>query len=208
MQLNMTTRGLNKLYRDLGAYTKRERKALNTAIKVEGFRRLRQLREDIKAGHPGGKPYAAELSKIAGRTKTGRLRKNQAPLYRLARLLRYRVEYRNGDLQFAFGFLSRGRGGLGGRYKGLIKKHQEGIDVLYSGSRRDLGRRLARIGGKLKKKGDPDAKYFFLRKSTRRRGSIPLPARPMVEPYEKSHQADIIRSIRRNFLLKLGGQRI
>lgn len=204
--LKMTVRGVKNLHRDLGIETKRQKKALNVALKVEGFRLLRQLRDDIKQGKPGGHPYPAELSKLAGRTKTGRLRKNQMPLYRVARMLRYNAEYKNGDVKFSFGFTKSRFRPVSSTYKKMLIKHQEGLDVLYRGSRTDLGRRFARIGGKLKKKGDPDAKFFFLRKTTGRK--IDLPRRPIVDPFWDANRSEAITNIRRNFRLKLQGKRI
>lgn len=204
--LNVKVNGIKRLQQDLGAESKRQKKALATAIKVEGFRQLRVLRDEIRKGTPGGKAYAAELSKIAGRTKTGRLRKHQMPLYKLARLLRYNVTYNGGDIALAFGFVDSRARKLSGSWKQLVLKHQEGTDVLYSGSRTELGRRLARIGGRLKKKGDPDAKYFFLRKTTGRR--IDLPERPMIDPFWDAHQDEARTNIAKNFRLKLAGHRI
>lgn len=204
--LRMTVKGIRNLQRDLGAETKRQKQALNIALKIEGFRLLRELREEIKKGDPGGHPYAAQLSKLASRTKTGRLRKNQMPLYRVARMLRYNAEYKNGSIEFSFGFLDHGKRPISSTYKAMLQKHQEGIDVLYRGSRTELGIRFARIGGRLKKKGDPDAKYFFLRKTTGRK--IHLPRRQIVDPFWEEKKGGAIANIRKNFRLKLQGQRI
>ena len=204
MRLNYRVKGIRQLQKDLDAGTKEQKKALETAIKVEGMRQLKLLREQIRAGEPGAKPYADKLSAIASRTKTGRLRKNQAPLYRLARLLRYDVSYENGELSFRFGFVRRG-GTIGGSWKKLLKKHQAGVRVLYSGSRSELGRRLARIGGKLKKKGDPDARFFFLRSDT---GRAEIPARPIIAPFWDRYREDAMANIQENWARKLRGERI
>ena len=209
--LKMTVRGIEKLRKDLAIEGERNRKALDTAIKVEGYKRLRELRDDIKAGRSGGAAFAA-LSEIAKRTKTGRMKKNPVPLYRIARMLRYNVRYTTGltgigGISFSFGFISHGRRPIQSTYKQMLIKHDEGIDVLYSkDGRTALGRRLARIGGKLKKKGDPDAKYFFLRKTTGRR--IKLPSRQLTEPYWSANRESALASIRRNFRLKMQGKRI
>lgn len=204
--LKMTVRGSRKLYRDLKAENRRQQRALNLAIKVEGYRQLRQLREAIKSGRPNGLPYRWPLSHIARRTKTGLFKKNQIPLYRLARLLRYNAEYRNGEIHFSFGFMNTNRSALSGTWKDILIKHQEGVDVLYGGSRTELGIRFARIGARLKKKGDPDAKFFFLKKTTGRR--IKLPDRAIVPPYWQANRAEAIVNIRRNFAAKLAGRRI
>ena len=198
--------GIQELRRDLQAFDKRSKKALEIAIKVEAFRQLRELRAAMRKGAPSGMPYAKELSEIARRTKTGRLKKNQIPLYRLARLLRYNIKFRGGDIQMSFGFVSSKNRPLSGSWKKLVRKHAEGTDVLYSGSRTELGRRLARIGGKMKKRGDADAKFFFLRKTTGRR--IDLPSRPVIEPFWRRREPEARRNIRRNFRRKMRGERI
>jgi len=206
LQLNTTVKGVRKLQKDLGAETKRQKKALETAVRVEAFRLLRQLRDDIRAGNPGGRPYPTALSKIASRTKAGRLRRNRMPLYRVARMVRYNANYANGKLQVSFGFPKTNVRPIPSSYKQLLIKHQEGFDVLYGGSRTELGRRFARIGGKLKKKGDPDAKYFFLRKTTGR--DIRLPARPIIDPFWEYNRESAVKNISRNFRLKMKGVRI
>lgn len=211
MQLSMTVKGISKLYKDLDIYDKRAKKALDVAIRVEGFRRLKELREAIRKGDPSGAPYAAQLSKIARRTKRGALRKNQVPLYRLARLLRYEVNYDTGlngagQMTFSFGFKRTGPRRINSFYRKLVRLHQEGEDVFYTGSRTELGRRFARIGGKLKKKGDPDAIYFFLRKETGRK--MHLPERQIIGPYDDETRGQALRNIRRNFQLKMAGERI
>jgi hypothetical protein len=207
--LEYTVKGIRQMQKDLQADTKEKKKALETAIKVEGMRQLKLLREQIRQGEPGAEPYTAELSRIAARTKAGRLRKNQAPLYMLARLLRYFVTYENGDISFRFGFVGN-KGGVGSSWKKLIQKHQASSDfdlhdTLYSGSRSELGRILARVGGRLKKKGDPDAKFFFLRSKTRR---AKLPKRPMIAPFWERYKDEAEANIMDNWGRKLRGERI
>ncbi len=204
--IKITVTGIRNLHKALEVEGDRQKKALQTAIKVEGYRLLRQFREEIKKGVPGGHPYAHELSVIARRTQRGLPKKNQIPLYRLARLLRYNVAFVDGDMQLSFGFVSNRKNKMSGSWKALLIKHQEGVSTLYQGSRTELGRRFARIGGKLKKKDDPDAKYFFLRRTTGR--NIKLPERPMTEPFWLSNQVEARNNITRNFKRKMKGKRI
>jgi hypothetical protein len=204
MRLAYTIKGSRQMQKDMEADTAQKKKALETAIKVEGFRQLKLLRQQIRAGEPGARPYAARLSRIAAYTKAGRLRNNQAPLYRLARLLRYVVTYENGEISFRFGFV-RGGGDIGGSWKKLLQKHQAGARILYTGDRTELGRSLARIGGRLQKKGDPDAKFFFLRRET---GRAKLPARPMIAPFWERYRDDAAANIQANWARKLRGERI
>jgi len=98
------------------------------------------------------------------------------------------------------------RSRLATSYKALIQKHQAGVDILYGGSRTELGRRLARIGGKLKKKNDPDARYFFLRKTTGR--AVDIPSRDIVDTFYKRYRDDMLRNIKNNFRRKQRGERI
>jgi len=199
-------RGVKKIDSLIAAEKRKQKRAMNTAVKVEGFRRMRQLRDQVRRGEPAGHPYAHPLSRIARRTKTGRLRKNQAPLYRMARFVRYDAQYRGGDIQLQFGFVGGARSRLATSYKALIQKHQAGVDILYGGSRTELGRRLARIGGKLKKKNDPDARYFFLRKTTGR--AVDIPSRDIVDTFYKRYRDDMLRNIKNNFRRKQRGERI
>jgi hypothetical protein len=204
--LDIKVKGIKELQKALKVENKRQQKALETAIKVEGFRQLRELRDEIRKGKPGGHPYAHQLSEIASRTKSGKKKKNQIPLYRLARLVRYRVEFRGGNMQLSFGFVASKNSRLSTSWKQLLIEHQEGAEVLYTGSRTELGRRFARIGGRLKKAGDPDAKYFFLRRSTGRR--IGIPNRPIIDPFWKKRASEAQRNIAKNFKRKMRGERI
>ena len=202
----VTVTGIRNLEKKIGAESRRQKKALETAIKVEGYKQLRILRDQIRKGQPGGHPYREQLSAIARRTKTGRMKKKPIPLYRLARLLRYNLEYVDGNLQMYFGFVDRGRRKISGSWKNLLLKHEEGADVLYSGSRSEIGREFAKIGGRLKKKGDPDARFFFLRRSTGRR--IKIPKRSMTDTFMKTYDDNMKRNISNNFRRKMRGERI
>lgn len=199
-------KGIKKLHQSLKAESKRQKKALEIAIRVEAFKRMRQLRDQIKKGIPGNHPYKSQLSEIARRTKTGREKKNQIPLYKLSRLIRYQVEYKFGRPVFSFGFVSGRAGRLSSSWKKLLLAHEEGTDVLYTGSRTELGRRFARIGGRLKKKGDPDARFFFLRRMTGRR--IGIPQRAMIDPFWDAYGDDMWHNIRNDYRRKLKGERI
>ena len=116
----------------------------------------------------------------------------------------YDADYKAGNLQMSFGFVRGGR--MSGSWKKLLLKHAAGLDTLYTGSRQELGEKMARIGGRLKKKGDPDAKFFFLKKMTGRR--IHLPKRPAIDPFWKSSADDARRNIAKNFRRKMRGERI
>lgn len=208
LTVEAAVKGAERVARTLNAEKQRVRRSFETAVRVEAFRQLKQLRDEIRRGRPGGNPYAASLlSAIASRTKSGRPKKRQIPLYRVAQLIRYDIKGAGTDNpQISFGFVRANNPKLTSSYKDLLLKHQEGIDVLYAGSRTELGVRLARIGAKLKKKGDPDAKYFFLRKETGRK--IDLPHRDIIRTYWKAYKMDAMKNIRQNYRLKMKGVRI
>jgi len=94
-------------------------------------------------------------------------------------------------------------------WKQLVDLHQTGgaSAVLYSGSRTLLGQRMARIGGRLKKSGDPDAKFFFLRRTTGRK-SMMIPPRPEMQPFWEANKTQAEQNIIVNFHRKMAGERI
>ncbi|WP_152971952.1 hypothetical protein [Desulfatitalea tepidiphila] len=208
LKVEATVKGAERVARTISAEKQKARRSFEAAVRVEAFRQLKQLREDVRAGRPGGHPYAAFLlSAIASRTKSGRPKKRQVPLYRVARLIRYDIKGAGTENpQISFGFVRANNPKLTSSYKQLLLKHQEGIDVLYAGSRTELGVHLARVGAKLKKKGDPDAKYFFLRKETGRK--IDLPQRDIIRTFWAAHKMDAMKNIRQNYRLKMKGVRI
>jgi hypothetical protein len=200
------------LQRDLEAYDKKRIKAYQTAVKVGGFGLFKTFKEEVAAGRPGGKNLSP-LSQIAKRTKTGRRRKKaRKPLSSLAPMVRYKATTNNGQLNVDVGFISPKINTRS--WKQLVNLHQEGgaVDTLYSGSRTELGRRLAGIGGRLKKAGDPDSKFFFLRKHAGRSlGSVAgmmIPSRPEIEPLWDAHKKDAEKNIVLNFHRKMQGERI
>lgn len=206
IKITPVIRGAAQLEKSLRAESKRQKRALNTAIKVEGFQRLKKLREEVKQGRPGGSAYRHPLSELAQRTKTGRKKKNTTPLSKVAKLLRYKTTTRDGSLQLSFGFTDGNKKPLKNSWKKLLIKHQQGTDVLYQKSRSELGRAFARIGGRLKKRGDPDAQYFFLKKSTGRK--LDIPERPIIEPFWARYDKAAKQNIARNFRRKMRGERI
>jgi hypothetical protein len=208
IELQATLQGAEDMARRIESARQRAVKAKQTAIKVEAFRLLKKLRAEVRQGTPGGKPYDnPKLSAIASYTKSGRLKKNTTPLARLAKLLRYKVSGDNlQNFAVEFGFTDTARSRLSRSYKQILIANQQGAEVLYSGSRTELGARLARIGGKLKKKGNADARLFFLRKSGR--NTMKLPSRDIINTHWQANQQEAVRNIQKNFQAKMRGERI
>ncbi len=200
-------KNMAKAKKGLDKIEKKRVKTAQTAAKVEGFRLMKKLKPEVRAGRPGGRRLKP-LSKIARRTKTGRLKKNINPLASAAKLVRYTVK-RGRQFNVSVGFVSNR---VTQSWKRLLMGHQRGsTSGLYSRSRTNLGIHFARIGGKLKKKGDPDARFFFL---TKKAGAVKggvkgkLPARPIIDPFWRANRAEAQRNIVKNFERKMAGERI
>lgn len=203
--IQTSVKGYAEVIRALNDLDSAKRKAAATAIQVEVYRLYRELKSDVRAGNPGGSSLQA-LSMIARRTKAGRVRKNIAPLNRLAKLIRYNIESSQDGVKSQFGFADTRSKALTGTWKSLIIQHAEGSRLSFSG-RTELGIRLARIGGKLKKRGEPDAQFFFLRKRTLP-GEVDLPTREIIQRFWSAHQDEARVRIVDNFERKLRGERI
>lgn len=190
--IDVTFKGIDRLQRRIRAERQREKKALDTAVRVEAFRLTTQLKKEIRAGAPGNRRFAP-LSVIARRLYH---RGRNQPLYRLALAVRYHVADRD-PLQVHIGWTGPR---VSARWKRLAKMQQEGFTADVSESRR---RFLAAYGAGLR--NTRQARYFFLRKTTR---SIKTPARPILDPFWAKHEGEVRQNITVNFRRKLAGHRI
>jgi len=194
---------IDALIRDLDAYEKKRVKAWQTAVKVEGYRITRTLKEEIKAGAPGGRQFA-RLSQIAKGRRYGAGKKKPA-LFRLAIPIRYRADYRNGHMLFSIGYVDPFKGPpLSKMWKALAELHQGGARIPATP---ELKKSLIAIGARLKKRKTTknQANVFFLKEST---SSINIPARPIIDPFWQAHRAQAERNIATNFDRKMNGERI
>jgi len=167
-------------------------KALDTAIRVEAFRQVRQLKKEIRAGDPGGRRFAP-LTFLARRAKTGRLRANK-PLTRLAAGVRYKVESKN-PVKVRFGFV--GSQAL----RALAEKHQAGFRRQVSEKQR---RFFANLGDSLSQRVKTRKVMFLTAGET----EFKTPARPIVRPYWESNHRQAWQNIRKNWKQKAKGKRI
>ena len=185
---------LEKVYRTEG---KRQEKALNTAIKVEGFRLMRLLKQQIRAGAPGGKKFdpLTYLSRAwSGRGK--RLGSNK-PLRRLAIAVRYWVKDQSPfDMRIGWVGPKTSRS-----WKRIAKKQQEGFEHGMPETRRQYFR--SKAAGMSKR--SVARKYMFIRKSTTK---FKTPARPIMDPFWEAEEDRAWRNIRDNYRRKMQGQRI
>lgn len=208
LKVGATISNAKRLAARVEAARKRSARNQEIAVRVEMFRLWRKLRDEVRQGRPGGVGYANELSRVASYTATGRLKKNTAPLSRTARMIRYNIQGQGtGEFTATFGYTDSKTQRMSMRYKQLMLAHQMGTEALYGhgASRTALGRRWARIGGKLKKRGNPDARFFFLRRET---GRPKLPRRPIIDPFWRVNRVAAMRNVRENFNRKMRGERI
>lgn len=206
-----------KVKKALLAEAKGHEKALETAVKVEGFRLRRMMSDEIKNGAPGGRRFKP-LRHITPK------RKNAKPLQRLAKMVRYKIDFGRDGIEMHIGFIAgmlRKGGWGGGKYSTwhhIAKIQQEGFLLergklerplgSYRGSRQYIENfitRTFRKGIRLKKKGDSLAKYYFSIKSKKH---YRIPARPILEPFWRMHNREAWQNIRKNFRRKLAGHRI
>lgn len=193
--LNVTTKGFANLERILKTESARQEKALNTAVKVEGYRLMRLLKKQIRAGAPGGQkfPDLTYLSRVW--TGGSRLGPNK-PLKRLAVAVRYFVQ--NLPFEFRVGWTGPK---VSKSWKRIAKLQQEGFIRPVTQS---LRKSFARSGSAMPIRSKAKI-YMFLRKSTK---TFKTPARPIIDPFWRSEKGRAWRNIRRNYQLKLQGRRI
>ena len=193
--IEITATGAANLAKALDAANARESRALSQAMRIEGMRLMRLLREEIRKGAPGGRQFAP-LSVIAA-VRRGRYG-GAAPLRRLASVVRYRVQ--ESPFQVHVGFVDPGgRAALTRSWLRIARVQQEGFwHGMDETTRANIIRQLKYAPG-------PARRYFALRQSTRR---FHTPARPIIEPFWRAHQSQALTNIRANYRRKIAGQRI
>jgi len=191
--LGLKTRGLEHLQKTLKTESKRQEKALNTAVKVEGFRLMRLLKQQIKAGAPGGKRFES-LSYLSRLWVGTRLQPNK-PLRRLAIAIRYHVKDKS-PFDMRIGWVGPK---TSKSWKRIAKLQQEGFTRPITPFMR---RRIIEGGASLSKRRVA-RKYFFLRKSTTRFKTRP---RPIMDPFWRAEKDRAWRNIQRNYRQKMKGE--
>lgn len=190
--LKMTIMGLKGLDKVLRARMDQERKALNTAVRVEGFRLRKQLVREIRQGRPGGRTFAPRtyLSKAySGRPA-------QPALARLALGIRYFLPRRD-PIEMHIGWTGPQ---VSKSWKRLAVRHQTGfIEPVDPARRRYLIKVIAQ------KSPRSDYRRYIPRESTTH---FKTPARPIIAPFWQAHKAEAERNIRANYRRKLKGERI
>lgn len=205
IDINVTVRGLTQLQRSLNLERLKSVKALDTAVKVEGYRLRKKLQEEIRSGAPGGRSFAP-LSFIARH-----LNRSRRALSKLAAPIRYFIP-KDSPIEMHVGWTGPG---VSKSWQRIAQRQQEGFTSTVSERQRRYfklvgasmkGRwsKAGRSGGQVMSQ-HKDAKYFFLSKST---VQMRTPARPIMDPFWSANRQEAWRNIRRNTLAKMRGQRI
>ena len=195
--LKATAKGLSNLERTLKTENRRQEKAMNTAIQVEGFRLMRLLKAQIRGGYGGHKKFHSLTYLSRAWTGKGKRLGPNKPLRRLALAVRYLVKDQSPfDMRI---------GWVGPRtsksWKRIAEKQQEG----FSGSMSDVRRQMFRRKGARMSERSVARKYMFIRKSTTR---FKTPPRPVMDPFWQAEKDRAWHNIRKNYRMKLQGKRI
>jgi len=201
MSTNFIVKNLKEFQKALEQADKDRIKAAQTAVKVEAHRLMKGLREEIKAGAPGGKPFSP-LSLIAQARKGKKAAKT--PLARMAPLVRYGTKQTENGMTVSVGFQTYGT--FSPRWLYLVEQHQKGFTRPVTDKMREaliaMGARLGRSRTAGKKRV---SNAFFLKKTTTQ---IDIPARPIIEPFWDAHKQEAEQNIALNFYRKMRGERI
>jgi hypothetical protein len=219
--------GIENLADKVGAFDEKSRRALNAAIRGEGYRLMRLMQQQVRRGAPGGRRFAP-LSFIARIMRFGRARRHAGqlgrnePLKALAQAIKYLVPKKD-PVEFHFGFVgpvnrSEMRA-MNAHASQLISKSWQYIAAQQQAGfttpfdrviRRGVSTRaavFARQGAaQTGKRGVrySRGRFFFLRKTTQ---ALHTPARPIIAPFWQSEASGVIEHVRENFRKKMAGER-
>jgi hypothetical protein len=193
--IQVTIKGLNKLPGALKKEREREGKALNTAIRVAGFARMKELKAALMRGRGIFEPLSFIARSLNSKTP-GRMASNR-PLAKMAVAVGYHVFDRD-PIGMAFGFTGPK---LSKSWRRIARFQQEGgTRPVTPGLRKSLIGRAAALS-----KRSAARRYLFIKKSTT---TFETPPRPIIEPFWRSKKDKTRREVIENFRRKLRGERI
>ena len=181
--------GLSNLQKTLKAANKEERKALNTAIKVQGFQTRKELQAQIRKGAQF-EPLT-HIAKYAGKRKS-------RPLKSLAKALRYEIPQKD-PIEMHVGWVGSK---TSKSWKRIAEKQQKGFKVRITDEMRAFFRSRLRKESTVPKRAQ---QYFKVRKSTE---YLETPARPIIDPFWEKNKERIFRNVAKNWARKIRGERI
>jgi hypothetical protein len=208
MDANMVVRNIRGFHAALVKADAARRKVGETAVRVEAYRLKGVLAKELRQGKPGGRVLAPlqVISRMGGRSRK--------PLAGLAKAVRYWYGSQPGGKVFSLGFNG---GAVVGQSGGIRSGNQLSKSWVNIATVQQDGHSFAmkpgssrrkawiRLGAELAKQGKRNAKYFFLKKSTK---YFTVPKRQIIEPFWSAHKHDADRNIVSNFNRKMRGERI
>ncbi len=191
--ITATLKGFKGFNKRLSAEQKKQEKALEITIKVEGFQLRKTLQKEIRAGAPGGQRFDDQtfISRFAG----GKRRSNK-PLRRLAIAIRYKVEKK------PFSMIIGWPDTVSKSWRRIATKQQEGFSQTITERMKTYLRAHLSQRSKVPKKYK---KYFAIRNTTK---VLITPGRPIFVPFWKKYQEPAWRNIKKNWSRKASGKRI
>lgn len=197
MQASFKVSAMGRFFRELRRQSELHRKAAYTAVRVEGYRLMRLLQAELRAGQPGGK----RLRPLRKLTTGGR---HRPPLARMAKAIRYSSEKKGGRLTFIFGVLRKKSSESWIR---IADKQQAGFTVS-TRARTPIGSTygtmFARLGARMGNRAKT-RRFYFLRRYP---GNLKTPAREFIRPFWQAHEREAAANIVTLFKRKLRGERI
>jgi len=191
--ITATLKGFKGFSQRLSAEQKKEEKALEIAIKVEGFQLRKTLQKEIRAGSPGGQRFDDQtfISRFVG----GKRRQNK-PLRRLAIAVRYKIDRK------PFGMAIGWPDTVSKSWRRIAKKQQEGFTQTVTNRMKTWMRSYLGKESKVPKKYK---RYFMVKNATK---IFTTPARPIIAPFWSKYQHATWRNIKRNWSRKARGKSI
>ena len=166
--------------------------AARHATKGEAYRLMRLLQKEIKAGAPGGVPFAP-IREITKETRAGNIPKPK-PLYRLFNAVRYRATTEGSGLTIGIGGIE---GMVSSSWLRILLESQTGsakpVDPKFREHLLSIGIGLKGTGTK---KATGLARYFFLKRQTQ---TFKTPARSIMDAFWNEQAGQVMTNIQTEF---------
>lgn len=197
--IEMVLEGLEDTRQRLAAQEAAEKKAFNSAVKLEAYRLMTLLKAEIAAGDPGGEQFEP-LTIIAQRTSA--IRHQNRPLSTLARAIGYRVSNQD-PFTCEIGFVDKPSIALSKSWQRIAEQVQSGQTFPVTDRLRQLFVRYGGTGGGYAwGRNQKGQQAYALKKDTT---ELDLPARPIISPFWRAHENEVIPNIEKNYEMKRAG---
>jgi len=194
MIVRLATRNLKEVRREFALIDKNRVDMAEKAAMDVAKDRLMVLKNEMRAGAPGGRKMAglSNIGQMVVSSKGLKKRGRGAPLHTLAKWV-YVNKFRTnvGNVEINVGFVHKGGSGSNA-YINVAAIHQAGQTRHVS----EKKRRYFAVVGKTLPERSKFRKFFFIRKATT---TFKTPARPIIDPFWAAHGAGIERDIKSKY---------